>query len=50
VKKGVPLFSPVWETMKPDRLVALMLEHQLTNVKLNLQIHKIIWDPNARGV
>jgi 7-carboxy-7-deazaguanine synthase len=50
VRKGVPLFSPVWETMKPNRLVDLILEHQLANVKLNLQIHKIIWDPDARGV
>jgi 7-carboxy-7-deazaguanine synthase len=50
MKKGVPLFSPVWETMKPDRLVDLILEQRLTKVKLNLQIHKIIWDPDARGV
>jgi 7-carboxy-7-deazaguanine synthase len=50
VIKGTPLFSPVWETISPAKLVSLILEHQLTNVKLNLQIHKVIWDPNARGV
>lgn len=50
VKKGIPLFSPVWETMPPHQLVSLMLEHGLTHVKLNLQMHKVIWDPNARGV
>jgi len=50
VKKGLPLFSPVWETMKPERLVSLMLEHKLSHVKLNLQLHKIIWDPDQRGV
>ncbi|MBA4494901.1 radical SAM protein [Paenactinomyces guangxiensis] len=50
VNKGVPLFSPVWETMSPEKLVSLILKHQLTNVKLNLQIHKVIWDPDARGV
>lgn len=44
------LFSPVWETMPPERLVRLMLEHKLSRVKLNLQLHKVIWDPNKRGV
>lgn len=45
-----PLFSPVWETMPPVKLVQLMLDHGLTHVKLNMQLHKIIWDPAARGV
>lgn len=44
------LFSPVWETMPPDKLVRLMLERQLANVKLNIQLHKVIWDPAMRGV
>lgn len=50
VQKGTPLFSPVWETMPPERLVSLILEHQLVQVKLSLQLHKVIWDPNKRGV
>lgn len=49
-RKGMPLFSPVWEEMPPYKLVALMLEHRLVNVKLSLQLHKIIWDPRRRGV
>ncbi len=48
--KALCLFSPVWETMPPRKLVDLMLEHQLANVKLNMQLHKIIWDPHMRGV
>lgn len=48
--KALPLFSPVWETMPPAQLVKLMLEHGLSDVKLNMQLHKIIWDPAARGV
>lgn len=48
--KALPLFSPVWETMPPARLVELMLEHGLAHVKLNMQLHKVIWDPSARGV
>lgn len=48
--EALPLFSPVWETMPPATLVGLMLEHRLSNVKLNMQLHKIIWDPKQRGV
>lgn len=48
--EALALFSPVWETMPPARLVELMLKHSLVNVKLNMQLHKVIWDPAARGV
>lgn len=47
---ALPLFSPVWETMQPVKLVGLMLENRLSHVKLSLQLHKIIWDPAMRGV
>lgn len=49
-EQGVPLFSPVWDTMPPARLVELILQHQLRDVKLNMQVHKVIWDPAQRGV
>jgi len=48
--EALPLFSPVWETMPPAKLVQLMLESGLSQVKLNMQLHKVIWDPAARGV
>ncbi|QYR23524.1 radical SAM protein [Paenibacillus sp. sptzw28] len=47
---ALPLFSPVWETMPPARLVEKMLAGGLSGVKLNMQLHKIIWDPAKRGV
>jgi 7-carboxy-7-deazaguanine synthase len=47
---ALPLFSPVWESMPPVKLVELMLSHGLSHVKLSLQLHKIIWDPATRGV
>lgn len=50
VKHGTILFSPVWETMPPDKLVAKILERKLHHVKLSLQIHKVIWDKDRRGV
>lgn len=48
--KAQVLFSPVWETMPPVKLVELMLQSGLADVKLSLQLHKIIWDPATRGV
>ncbi|MZQ85256.1 radical SAM protein [Paenibacillus sp. 5J-6] len=48
--KALPMFSPVWETMPPHKLVQHMLEAGLSKVKLNMQLHKIIWDPAMRGV
>lgn len=48
--KALPMFSPVWETMPPHKLVQHMLEAGLSRVKLNMQLHKIIWDPAMRGV
>ncbi|WP_425517670.1 7-carboxy-7-deazaguanine synthase QueE [Paenibacillus oenotherae] len=47
---ALPMFSPVWETMPPARLVEKMLASGLSGVKLNMQLHKIIWDPAKRGV
>lgn len=46
------LFSPVWDTMPPHRLVELLLAHRPHggHARLNLQLHKIIWDPDMRGV
>jgi 7-carboxy-7-deazaguanine synthase len=42
-------FSPVFGVLRPDDLAAWILADRLP-VRLNLQIHKWIWDPKARGV
>lgn len=50
---NVPLvyFSPVFGMIEPVEIVDFMKEHKLTkNVRVQLQLHKIIWDPNKRGV
>lgn len=49
-QKGIVLFSPVWDTMHPAKLVELILSNHLDDVKLSLQIHKVIWHPSKRGV
>ena len=42
-------FSPVFGKMDPKVLAGWILEDHL-NVRLHLQLHKIIWDPEQRGV
>lgn len=43
------LFSPVFGELDPKGLAGWILEDGLT-VRLQLQVHKLIWDPAARGV
>jgi len=43
------LLSPVHGRLAPDALVGWMLRDRLP-ARLNLQIHKYIWSPDARGV
>lgn len=49
-QKGQILFSPVWGSMPPRRLVEKVLHDGLSDVKISLQLHKIIWEPHERGV
>ena len=42
--------SPVFDKIQPSEMVEFMREHTLNHVNLQLQMHKYIWDPNARGV
>lgn len=43
------LFSPVWGDVEFRELAEWILDDGLP-VRLQLQLHKFIWDPNARGV
>jgi len=43
------LFSPVWGELELSELSEWTLEDDLP-VRLQIQLHKLIWDPNARGV
>lgn len=42
--------SPVFGKIDPKDIVTYLLDNNLENVRLQLQMHKIIWDPNMRGV
>ncbi len=43
------LFSPAFGLMPPDDLASWILEDKI-DVRLHLQTHKYIWEPNSRGV
>ncbi len=43
-------FSPVFGKIHPDIIVSFMKEHRLNQVRLQLQLHKYIWEPTQRGV
>lgn len=46
-----PLYlSPVFGRIEPAEIVDLMKEQQMGQFRLQLQLHKFIWDPQARGV
>ncbi|MFO0580704.1 MAG: radical SAM protein [Anaeromyxobacter sp.] len=43
------LFSPVWDRVRPAELARWLLESGL-NARLSLQVHKVIWGADVRGV
>lgn len=44
------IFSAVFDRISPQEIVAFMRKHCLNDVRLQLQMHKLIWDPEQRGV
>jgi len=42
--------SPVWGEIAPDHIVEYLLRNKLVYVKVQLQLHKLIWSPDKRGV
>lgn len=48
-KKGVITFSPVFESTRYSDIVEWIL-HDKLDARFQLQLHKFIWSPEARGV
>lgn len=42
--------SPVFGKIEPETMVNFMEENKMNDVNMQLQLHKIIWDPDRRGV
>lgn len=43
-------FSPVFGRIEPVEIVDYMLNKRMNKARIQIQMHKVIWDPNARGV
>ena len=43
-------FSPVFGAIEPEEIVDFMVQNRLNDVRMQLQMHKFIWDPEKRGV
>ena len=42
--------SPVWGDMEGSRIVEFMQENNMQNVRVQIQLHKIFWPVDMRGV
>ena len=49
-ERSVVYVSAVFGRIAPKEIVDYMLKNKMNDVKLQLQLHKFIWDPNERGV
>lgn len=48
--RGTVFLSPVFGRISPEEIVAFMTERRWNRARLQIQLHKVIWDPEARGV
>lgn len=50
VNEGKVYISPVFGKIEPKDIVEFMINNNMHNVRLQLQLHKFIWDPDMKGV
>lgn len=51
IEKGCAIyFSPCFGDIEPSEIVEFLVEQRMNDVKLQLQLHKYIWEPDRRGV
>ncbi|WP_026651809.1 putative 7-carboxy-7-deazaguanine synthase QueE [Butyrivibrio proteoclasticus] len=48
--KCTVLISPVFGAIEPSDMVDFLIKNKRNDIRLQLQLHKFIWDPNKRGV
>ncbi len=48
-ERAAVLFAPVFGKISPVKLAEMILETKLP-IRMNLQLHKIIWSPDSEGV
>ena len=45
-----PAISPVFGMIEPEEIVNFMKENVMNDVNMQIQLHKIIWSPDKKGV
>lgn len=50
INKTSLYISPVFGKIDMDKIVEFMINNKMNRVNLQIQLHKIIWNPNKRGV
>ncbi len=48
--KCMVYYSPVVESIEPKKIVEFMVKEKIHDVRLQIQIHKVIWPKEMRGV
>lgn len=49
-ERAIVYFSPVFGALPPEEIVEFMKEHKLNKIRFQIQIHKVVWDPEQKGV
>ncbi|MCI8668800.1 MAG: putative 7-carboxy-7-deazaguanine synthase QueE [Lachnospiraceae bacterium] len=44
------ILSPVFGSIEPENIAEFMKEQKLNDIRMQIQMHKVIWDPEQRGV
>lgn len=50
VDKTSVYISPVFGKIEMEQIVEFMKDNKMNGVNLQMQLHKVIWDPNKKGV
>ena len=48
--ENVTFISPVFGMIEPEEIVNFMKENVMNDVNMQIQLHKIIWSPDKKGV
>lgn len=49
-EKCLVYFSPITTSIEPSLIVEFMKKNKMNNIRLQIQLHKIIWSPETREV
>ena len=50
IEKCHVYISPVFGKIEPAKIVDFMVKNKMNGVRIQLQLHKFIWEPDRRGV